>query len=184
MTATCRNFRLLTLAAVSACTLWPLVSNGENQTEILAIGRTASTADIERWDIDVGPDGAGLPPGSGTAQQGETVYAIKCANCHGPDGRKGRDKLAGTPGETRGKNIGNYWPYATTLFDYIRRAMPADKPGSLIDSEVYALTAYLLHLNSIISAKEQINADTLPKIIMPAQARFVPDSRSGGTEIR
>lgn len=184
MTAARRNSRLLTLVAVSACTLWPLISNGENQADILAIGRIASSTDIERWDIDVGPDGAGLPSGSGTAQQGKTVYAVKCANCHGPDGRKGRDKLAGPPGEIQKKNIGNYWPYATTLFDYIRRAMPADKPGSLTNSEVYGLTAYILHLNSIIAAADPINADTLPKIVMPALVRFVPDNRSGGAEVR
>jgi mono/diheme cytochrome c family protein len=184
MTATSRKYRLCTLAAVGVCALFPLISHGENPLETLSIGRAASAADIARWDIDVGPDGTGLPPGNGTAQQGETVYAEKCANCHGPDGRRGRDKLTGTPGETRKKNVGNYWPYATTLFDYIRRAMPADKPGSLTNTEVYALTAYILHLNSIITTEEQINADTLPKIAMPAQARFVPDNRSGGAEIR
>jgi len=184
MPATRYISHLLTLAAVSACSLWSLASHGENQTDTLSIGRTASAADIARWDIDVGPDGAGLPSGDGTAEQGERVYAEKCSGCHGIDGRKGRDKLVGPPGEIQKKNVGNYWPYATTLFDYIRRAMPADKPGSLTDTEVYGLTAYILHLNSIIAAADPINANTLPKIVMPAQTRFVPDNRSGGAEVR
>jgi cytochrome c len=118
-----------------------MVSHGEALPEKLSIGRAASATDIARWDIDVGPDGAGLPAGSGTAWQGEAIYAGKCAGCHGPDGRQGRDKLADSPGETQYKTVGNYWPYATTLFDYIRRAMPPATPGSLTGTEVYALTA-------------------------------------------
>jgi len=162
--------------------------------DTLSIGRDASAADIERWDIDVGPDGDGLPAGSGTARQGKNIYLDKCAQCHGADGQKGRDKLAGTPDDVRGKTIGqktigqktigNYWPYATTVFDYIRRAMPPTAPGSLADVEAYALTAYLLHLNSIIATDDEVNAETLPLVTMPALERFVPDNRQGGTEVR
>lgn len=152
--------------------------------DILSIGRPASAADIERWDIDVGPDGDGLPPGGGTARQGETIYTAKCAGCHGSDGQKGRDTLAGPPGNTQYKTIGNYWPYATTLFDYVRRAMPPDAPGSLTDAEVYALTAYLLYLNTLIAADAEMNAETLPRVAMPALDRFVPDDRHGGAGIR
>ena len=148
------------------------------------IGRPASAADIAGWDIDIGPDGAGLPAGSATARQGEPVYTEKCAGCHGADGKKGLDKLAGPLTDTRYKTVGNYWPYATTLFDYIRRAMPLAEPGSLTDKEVYALTAYVLYLNTLIPDDQQINAESLPQIRMPARDRFVPDDRRGGPEVR
>ena len=184
MTTTDRNDCFLTFAAACAIIIWPVVSHGEQSPDSLSIGRAASAADIARWDIDIGPDGAGLPAGSGTAHQGEPVFNDQCAGCHGSDGQRGRNKLAGPPGETRKKTIGNYWPYATTLFDYIRRAMPSDNPGSLTNNEVYALTAYILHLNSVIPADQEINAASLPKIAMPARDRFVPDDRRGGTEVR
>ena len=157
--------------------------------DTLSIGRHASAADIERWNIDVGPDGDGLPAGGGTARQGEKIYTEKCAGCHGPDGQKGRDKLAGPPGDERKKTIGlktigNYWPYATTVFDYIRRAMPPTAPGSLTGDEIYALTARLLFLNAIIAVDAEMNAGTLPLVTMPALDRFVPDDRHGGAEVR
>ena len=157
---------------------------GGAKADTLSIGRDANAADIERWDIDVGPDGDGLPAGSGTARQGEKIYLEKCADCHGSDGQKGRDKLAGPPGDGRKKTIGNYWPYATTIFDYIRRAMPPATPGSLSSDELYALTAWLLHLNSIITTDDEMNAETLPLLRMPALNRFVPDDRLGGPEVR
>jgi len=174
----------ITLVILSGCLAAPAVMHGDEPPDRLSIGRPASAADIARWDIDIGPDGAGLPTGSGTAQQGEPVYAEKCASCHGPDGKRGRNKLAGSPGEKGKRTVGNYWPYATTLFDYIRRAMPPSAPGSLHDTEVYALTAYILHLNSIIAADMQINADSLANIDMPARDRFIPDDRRGGAEVR
>ena len=174
------NHNNILSALACLCLALPMLS----QADTLSIGRTANAADIARWDIDVGPDGVGLPPGGGTAQQGKTLYAEKCASCHGPDGGRGRDKLAGPPRETRKKTVGTYWPYATTLFDYIRRAMPTTQPGSLADAEVYALTAYILNLNSIITADQEINAESLPKIVMPAHDRFIPDDRRGGAEVR
>ena len=152
--------------------------------DTLSIGRAASPADIARWNIDVGPDGAGLPPGSATARDGESVYAQKCAGCHGEDGRRGRDRLAAAPGDDRRKTIGNYWPYATTIFDYIRRAMPPASPGSLSDEEVYALTARILYLNALVGIDERIDAQTLPAIVMPARERYMPDNRHGGPEVR
>jgi len=167
--------------------LFTLPSGATGDT--LSIGRQASAADIERWNIDVGPDGDGLPAGGGTARQGKIIYTEKCADCHGPDGQKGRDKLAGPPGDERKKTIGqktigNYWPYATTVFDYIRRAMPPNAPGSLTGDEIYALTAWLLFLNAIIAVDAEMNAETLPLITMPALDRFVPDDRQGGVEVR
>lgn len=168
--------------------LWPLSAAADP----LDIGRPAGAEDITRWNIDVGPDGVGLPPGGGTAQAGEPIYATRCAACHGPTGRKGRDWLASNPSmhgqktvaNTARKTIGNYWPYATTLFDYIRRAMPPEAPGSLSDDVVYALTAHLLHLNGIIAVDEEMNAKSLPQVKMPARERFVPDDRRGGAEVR
>jgi cytochrome c len=159
----------------------------------LGIGRPASAAEIARWNLDVMPDGTGLPPGGSTAAEGAPIYAQQCANCHGDTGQKGRDWLVGRqpggdfsfgqqPGQH--KTIGSYWPYATTLFDYIRRAMPSSAPGSLSDDQIYALTAYLLHLNGIIDADTEMNAESLAQVRMPARDRFVPDDRHGGTEVR
>jgi cytochrome c len=151
------------------------------------IGRPATPAEIAAWDIDVGPDGAGLPPGRGTSADGAPIYAARCASCHGKTGKEGpNDVLVGRlPGDAftfardpkAPKTIGSYWPYATTVFDYIRRAMPPDAPGSLKDNEVYGLVAYLLSLNELIPADAVIDATSLPKVKMPAHDHFVPDTR-------
>jgi S-disulfanyl-L-cysteine oxidoreductase SoxD len=157
--------------------------------QTLGIGRLATPAEIAAIDIDVGPDGSGLPPGSGTAAQGAAIYAARCAGCHGKSGREGpNDVLVGRltgdgfPFARDPKlphTIGNYWPYATTVFDYIRRAMPPDAPGSLTNDEVYALVAHLLALNELIPADAMMDAMTLPKVRMPARDRFVPEQRGG-----
>lgn len=157
------------------------------------IGTPAGAADIARVDIDVMPDGTGLPTGGGTARNGQPVYAARCAACHGATGAEGpNDRLvdramgAGWPfaeDPAAKRTIGNYWPYATTLFDYIRRAMPVDRPGSLTDEEVYGLTAYVLYLNGIAGLDDRIDAQSLPRVQMPARERFVNDQRRGGTEI-
>ncbi len=182
-----RNRQIMVLALASVCFLSSVHAQTESTETLpatLSIGRDASSEDIARWDIDIGPDGAGLPAGGGNAKQGKLVYTKKCASCHGPRGRKDRDKLAGLSGTTQRKTIGTYWPYATTLFDYIRRAMPPTEPGSLTDDEVYALTAYILNLNSIIRAGKKMTARSLPKVRMPGRGRFVPDDRNGGPEVR
>ena len=151
------------------------------------IGRPATPAEIAAWDIDVGPDGVGLPPGRATSADGAPIYAARCAGCHGKTGKEGpNDVLVGRlPGDAftfardprAPKTIGSYWPYATTAFDYIRRAMPPDAPGSLKDNEVYGLVAYLLFLNDLIPADASIDATSLPKVKMPAHDHFVPDTR-------
>ncbi len=151
------------------------------------IGRPATPAEIGALDIDVGPDGAGLPPGRGTAADGAPIYAARCAGCHGNTGKEGpNDVLVGRlPGDAfpfardprAPKTIGSYWPYATTVFDYIRRAMPPDAPGSLKDDEVYGLVAYLLAANVLIPQDAVIDAASLPKVKMPAREHFVPDTR-------
>ena len=162
-------------------------ANPAKDPATFGIGRSATPAEIAALDIDVGPDGVGLPPGRGTSADGAPIFAARCASCHGKTGKEGpNDVLVGRiPGDAfpfakdprAPKTIGSYWPYATTVFDYIRRAMPPDKPGSLRDDEVYGLTAYLLSLNELIPADSVIDAASLPKVKMPAHDRFVPDSR-------
>ena len=152
------------------------------------IGRPATPAEIAALDIDIGPDGAGLPPGRGTAADGAPIYAARCAGCHGKTGKEGpNDVLVGRlPGDafpfakdTRApKTIGSYWPYATTVFDYIRRAMPPDAPNSLSDGDVYNLVAFLLVQNELVPADAVIDAAALPKVKMPAHDHFVPDKRA------
>ena len=116
--------------------------------------------------------------------QGREVYALQCVACHGPTGTEGpNDRLVGTEPWTdypSGRAIGNYWPYATTLYDYIRKAMPQLTPGTLSDDEVYAVIAYLLYLNEIVPEDAVMNAETLPAVQMPARDRFVVDDRTGG----
>lgn len=151
------------------------------------IGRAATAEEIAARDIDIGPDGAGLPPGRGTAAEGAAIYVARCASCHGKTGKEGpNDVLVGRhpgPGFTFSKDprlprtIGSYWPYATTVFDYIRRAMPPAAPGSLTDNEVYALVAHLLAWNELIAPDAVMDAASLPKVQMPARERFVPDPR-------
>ncbi len=142
-----------------------------------SLGRPASAAEIAAMDVSIGPDGAGLPPGSGTPKEGAQVYATKCIVCHGPEGANGvNDRLVGGHGSltsaTPVKTIGSYWPYATTVFDYVRRAMPYPAPHSLTDAETYAVTAYLLHLNGIIGADDVMDATSLPKVKMPNRSGF------------
>ena len=151
-------------------------------------GRTPTKAEIERLDIDVRPDGKGLPAGAGLASKGKVIFETKCVACHGVGGIGGINGSLVTnknpADKKKEKTIGNYWPYATTVFDYVRRAMPFNAPGSLTNEEVYHLTAYLLNANEIIDEKYVINAQTLPKVIMPAQKLYVPDDRKGGAEIK
>lgn len=154
-------------------------------------GRIANGDEITAWDIDVRPDGAGLPAGQGDVKKGKLIYDVKCAACHGANGKEinGVKLLGGAlVGDTlitaKPKTIGNYWPYATTLFDYIRRAMPYNMPGSLTNNEVYSLSAYLLNANKILRIDVVLNAKNLPQIIMPARKLFVMDDRKGGKEIK
>ena len=166
------------------------------------IGRAATAAELALIDDDVRADGRGLPAGSGTPAGGAKIYAAKCVACHGKNGEGIRQgtlqlgpKLIGrNPGDAfdfnqstqkeGAKTIGNYWPYATTLFDYVRRAMPQDRPGSLTNDEVYALTAYLLERNQIIPATSVIDARSLPAVKMPSRDKFVRDDRESSTKVR
>jgi S-disulfanyl-L-cysteine oxidoreductase SoxD len=155
---------------------------GGAPAERFGFGRTASPAEVAALAIAVSPDGAGLPAGRGTVQEGASIYAALCSACHGDRGEgtpAGLRLVGREPVDPTGLNrtIGNIWPYATTLFDYTRRTMPFDRPGSLSDDEVYAVTAFLLYLNEIIPEDAAMDAAILPQVIMPARDRFVPDDR-------
>ena len=142
------------------------------------LGKPISPTDIAAWDICIMPDGSGLPPGSGTAAQGGPIYAQKCAACHGANGKGGINAalIGGQPlttGIETTKTVANFWPYPTTLFDFMRRAMPYPKPRTLTNDEVYALTAYILRLNNLIGENDVMNANTLPKVRMPNRDGFI-----------
>jgi S-disulfanyl-L-cysteine oxidoreductase SoxD len=153
------------------------------EPRITPIGRPATAADIQRVDIDVRPDGSGLPPGGAIARDGEPIFAARCASCHGAagEGTSSGPRLVDPSPYQVGVNqptIGNYWPYATTVWDYIHRAMPFDAPGSLTSDEVYAVTAYLLAENGIIGDSDRMDARSLPSVHMPNQPNFSsPDPR-------
>jgi cytochrome c len=147
------------------------------------LGKPISPEDLASWDISIGPDGAGLPPGGGTAKQGEEVFTAKCQACHGAKGAgQPNDRLVGGQGSLPGdkppvKTVGSFWPYATTLFDYVRRAMPYVESKTLKPDETYAVVAYILNLNGIVGDSDPINAQTLPNVKMPNRDGFVPFKR-------
>jgi S-disulfanyl-L-cysteine oxidoreductase SoxD len=141
------------------------------------LGKPLDPAELAAWDISILPDGTGLPAGSGTPAQGARVYAQKCLACHGENGKGGINAAVVGGGPIKdmesAKTIANFWPYATTLFDYIRRAMPWQQPRSLTNDEVYALTAYILALNKLIGENDTMDAKTLPKVKMPNRDGFI-----------
>jgi cytochrome c len=159
-----------------------------------AIGRVAQDAEVRAWDIDANPTGAGLPKGSGTYQRGVAVYAQQCASCHGAKGEGIAPNPKLVAAEPRdfsfaadaklAKTIGNYWPYATTLYDYINRAMPFQAPGSLSPGDVYSVVAFLLAENGIVDKSAVIDARSLPRVRMPGRDHFVVDDRKGGAGFR
>jgi len=151
---------------------------GSPVTETPDLGRVATPAEVAGWDVSIAPDGRGLPPGRGTSSQGAIVYQQKCQNCHGEKGAgQPNDRLVGGHGtlasKTPVRTIGSYWPYATTVFDYVRRAMPYSQSHSLSDDDVYAVTAYLLHLNEIIAETDVMDAQALPRVKMPNRDNFI-----------
>jgi cytochrome c len=157
-----------------------LAAGAANAADAPRFGQPITPAEIAVWDISIPPDGTGLPPGSGTAAQGEKVYAERgCAACHGEKGAGGMSGplVGGGPLDAKDRDpqklIGNYWPYATTVFDFTRRSMPWQAPKTLTDNEVYALTAYILALNKIIGDTDVMDAQTLPKVKMPNRDGFI-----------
>jgi mono/diheme cytochrome c family protein len=147
------------------------------------VGRTPTKEEIQAWDIAAGPDGKGLPPGQGNARDGAPIFAAKCAVCHGPaaEGGKIGPRLVGGKADLETlttlrpvRSVGGYWPYATTVWDYINRAMPRNQAGTLSANEVYALTAFILAKSNIIQEDDVMDAKTLPKVQMPNRNGFVP----------
>ena len=164
------------------------------QMPTYGVGRPPTAEEIKAWDLTIPPDGQGLPPGRGTALLGKPIYVDRCGSCHGENGEDPKYRaLAGRRGPLTSAElsenldwvlggrqvltIGRFWPYATTLWSYINRAMPFDKPGSLTPEQVYAVTAYVLYLNGIIAEGDFIDAGTLPTVKMPNRDGFVPDAR-------
>ena len=170
--------RTLSVVIVSLLGAVPLAA----QSPTYGVGRPATPEEIRTLGSAIAPDGAGLPEGSGTVAAGRAVFAGQCSRCHGPNGEGNVGPVLvggqGTLASPRPlKTVGSYWPYATTLWDYINRAMPFDQPGLLKPSEVYAAVAYVLNLNGIIREDQVIDAVSLPKIVMPNRNGFIPDPR-------
>lgn len=170
-------------SAIASCVL--LAGLGMAQADGYGFGTPATKAEIAAINIDAMPDGRGLPAGSGTHAAGKSVYMDKCAACHGEklEGVKGTGgaALIGGRGSLASgkpkKTVESYWPYATTVFDFVKRAMPFDSPGSLTNDEVYAVTAYILGEGKIISTDAVMDANSLPKVEMPNKDGFVSDPR-------
>lgn len=167
------------LAGVAALS----ISAGATAQETHGLGTPATPEEIAGWHIDVLPDGTGLPPGSGTVMQGKKVYDAQCLACHGADlkGVAFWPALAGGEGslatDKPKKTVGSYWPYATTLYDYIHRAMPFTAPQTLTPEEVYSVTAYILHVNGILDENATLDAKSLPEVKMPNRDGFFEDDR-------
>ena len=156
---------------------------GFSQAARYGLGRPATEEEIRARDISISPTGLGLPPGHGTAIEGRAVYRSKCASCHGEHGHGNAyyPALVGGQGSLDTSKplltVGSYWPYATTVWDYIHRSMPYQRPGTLRPDETYAVTAYILYLNGIVEQKQELNQQSLPKIKMPNRDGFIPDPR-------
>jgi mono/diheme cytochrome c family protein len=173
-----RSHRIM-LASVAAIVLAGAAVRAQSP---YGIGRPATPAEIAGWNIDIGRDGSNLPPGSGSVSHGREVYQQQCASCHGTDGEGAvGDRLVGGQGTLATakpvRTVGSYWPYAPTLFDYIRRAMPQNAPQSLNDGDVYAVSGYILNLNGLLPADAILDAKTLAEIKMPNRGMFVDDPR-------
>jgi S-disulfanyl-L-cysteine oxidoreductase SoxD len=164
--------------AIFTASLWLAMMAGASWAETPNLGKPIDEAAIAPWDISILPDGTGLPKGSGTPAQGAPIFAEKCAACHGDNGKGGEAAALVSDRELAGisaaqKTIRNFWPYSTTIFDFVRRAMPAQMPHSLTDDEVYALTAYILAENKLIGANDTMDAQSLPKVKMPNRDNFI-----------
>ena len=194
-----RPLRVLALALVLLAGVMVAVGSSDAQTPaapapsappVIGLGQPLAPAEVERYAITVFPDGRNLPPGQGSVAQGARLYAMRCAACHGATGIEGpASRLAGTDGfigwsdplrplrvrkyPLQVLSVGALWPHATTVFDYVRRAMPMNAPKSLTDDEVYAITGYVLHLNGLVDAGEVMDAQTLARVVMPGRDRTV-----------
>jgi cytochrome c len=176
---------LVVLASVLCLIIVSSTATAQENNRRFGFGEPAGEAEIAKVDIDVMPDGRGAPPGQGSYQQGKEVYEAKCAACHGPD-LQGVKEAGGAPliggrgtldSDSPEKTVESYWPYASTLFDYTKRAMPFDAPGSLTDAEVYAVVAFILAEANIVDRSATMNAEALALVEMPNRNGFIPDSR-------
>ena len=171
------NSRILALSLLVATCI--SCHDAQRARALYRVGRPATADEIQRRAISVARDGTGLPPGHGTVEEGRNIYTASCASCHGDRGQGAGDypQLVGGVGSLKSSRpiltVGSYWPYATTIWDYTRRAMPYQRPGTLTPNETYALTAYLLHMNGILDEKAELNEKTLPKVKMPNRDGFV-----------
>jgi S-disulfanyl-L-cysteine oxidoreductase SoxD len=173
-----RSRRSLALAAAA----FAFAASVAVRAQEFGLGRTPTAEEVRRLDISIPPSGEGLPQASGTVERGKTVYDTQCLRCHGATGREGpQEALVGGRGSLVTakplKTVGSYWPYATTLWDYVNRAMPFDRPGTLPADDVYAVVAYVLRLNDLIGDGEVMDHTTLPKVRMPNRDGFFPDDR-------
>ena len=173
---------LIAAALVSACATTADNNSASTPTRGPNLGAAPTAAMLAAMDTSIPPSGAGLPAGSGNVAQGAKVYAAKCETCHGPKGvGKPADPLVGGIGSLASgkpmRTVGSYWPYATTFFDYVRRAMPTNAPQTLTNDEVYAVAAYVLNLNGIVPESAVMNAQSLPQVKMPNRDGFIDYSR-------
>lgn len=170
--------QIITALSVAAVVQFTWLASSQ---ETVRLGTPVSEDQLDNFDLVAAPDGSGFPPGSGTARQGKAVYDSKCAACHALNGEgvSGNTTIVGGDMQSEGmplRTVGSYWPYASTVFDFVRRAMPADAPKSLSNTEVYQVTAYVLYMNGIIEEDTVLNAATLPQIPMPNAAGFIDRS--------
>jgi len=170
------------VTALAVLCLLNVLPPAHAQSPAFGLGRTPTPEEISVIDLGVTPDGQGLLPGSGTAAAGKQVYESRCVTCHGATAKEGpQDTLVGGQGSLATakplKTVGSYWPYATTLWDYLHRAMPFDHPGTLPVNDVYSATAYLLYLNGIVGEQDVLDQTTLPQVKMPNRNGFVMDTR-------
>ena len=170
-----RMLKASTLAAFSAAVL---VSTAQEQVKL---GKAITEVSLAKFDLIAEPSGTGFPAGSGTAQQGRTIFENRCAVCHGSKGEGNSDATVLVGGNMQSaatplRTVGSYWPYASTVFDFIRRAMPANAPKSLTDEETYQVAAYVLYLNGLVAEDEIMNAQTLPQVRMPNAEGFIDQS--------
>lgn len=178
-----RSLSMMLFGIVLCLPLDPAAAEEKRQSASHGIGRAMTDVESRRWDSSVFPNGIGLPVGRGTADEGKLIYQQQCGGCHGDrgEGRPEFPALVGGRGTLASPSplltVGSYWPYATSVFDYIRRAMPYATPGSLTNDEVYAVTAWILHANDIIGSEEELNQNNLAKVLMPNRDGFVKDSR-------
>ena len=170
--------------AAAGCTLLVVATTVPvaAQLRTYGVGRPPTADEVKAWDRTIPADGEGLPPGSGTAVQGQPIFLVRCTACHGEKGENGKyDRLVGGRGSLATDNpvltVGSFWQYAPTLWSYISRSQPVDEPGSLTADEVYAVTAYLLYLNGVIGEQDVMDARTLARARMPNRDGFIADPR-------